>query len=68
MLFLGPSTTGSAGGCYPFACGPNAAVRGFGQAVRKLKGKDTRFPAGGYDADPTLAYLGYYTDNGERVS
>lgn len=56
MLFLGPN---SAAGCAPFKCGPNAAVRGFGQAVRTYTGKDTGFPAGGYAADPTLQNLGY---------
>lgn len=56
MLFLGPSTSSA---CAPFACGPNAAVRGFGEVLRKYKGKDTQFPAGGFDADPTLKYLGY---------
>jgi hypothetical protein len=56
MLFLGPSTSV---GCLPFACGANSAVRGFGQTLRKYKGKDTAFPAGGYAADPTLQYLGY---------
>ena len=50
--------------CAPFACGVNAAVRDWGVALRGYKGKDQGFPAGGFDNDPTLAYLGYYSDNG----
>ena len=56
MLFLGNRTRES---CQPRACGLNSAVAGWGVALRRYKGKDTGFPAGGFDADPTLAYLGY---------
>ena len=50
------ATTGSS--CAPYRCGgPNAAVSGFGVALRRYMGKDTGFPAGGFDADPTLAYV-----------
>ena len=61
MLFLGSAEPA---GCAPFPCGPGAAVRNWGAALRRYKGKDTGFPAGGWEADPTLAYLGYYSDNG----
>jgi hypothetical protein len=57
LLYLGPS---GAAACAPYACGVPSAVRGFGTALRRYKGKDLRFPSGGYD--PTLAYLGYYSD------
>ena len=56
MLFLGTRTRER---CAPRACGLNTAVAGWGRALRRYKGKDTGFPAGGFAADPTLAYLGY---------
>ena len=59
-LILAMLSLSAAAGCAPFPCaGPNAAVRGFGQTLRRYKGKDTGFPAGGFAADPTLVYLGY---------
>ena len=54
MLFLG---TRDEAACLPFKCGVNSAVHGFGTTLRRYKGKDTGFPAGGFDADPTLAYV-----------
>jgi hypothetical protein len=59
MLFLGRRDPTI---CAPRACGINSAVASWGKALRRYKGKDTRFPAGGFDQ--TLAYLGYYSDNG----
>ena len=61
LLFLGP---GARSACAPRPCGPNAAVHSFGVALRRYKGKDTGFPAGGWGADATLSHLGYYSDNG----
>ena len=61
LLFLGPDARSA---CAPRPCGPNAAVHGFGVALRRYKGKDTGFPAGGWGADATLSHLGYYSDNG----
>ena len=45
MLSLGPAMPSA---CAPYPCGGNAAVRAWGQALRRYKGKDTAFPAGGY--------------------
>jgi hypothetical protein len=59
MLFKGPSA-----GCAPRPAGAGCAVHNWGVALRKYKGKDTGFPAGGWDADATLSHLGYYSDNG----
>jgi len=61
MLFLGSRHSAA---CAPQACGLNSMMRGWGHNLRVYKGKDTSFPAGGFERDPTLAYLGYYTDNG----
>jgi hypothetical protein len=44
MLFLGAR---EAEACAPFPVGTNCAVRGWGSALRRYKGKDTGFPAGG---------------------
>lgn len=56
MLFFGNRSRES---CAPRACGLNSAVAAWGVALRRYKGKDTGFPAGGFEADPTLEYLGY---------
>jgi len=63
MLFRGPS---DAAACWPRPVGAGCAVHNWGVTLRKYKGKDTGFPAGGWDVDKTLSHLGYYSDNGNK--